>query len=144
MNDERKAISAPTRPYLTRPIFGVVVALQCVVFAAALWLVAARVAPVPNAPQAGAARPLAMATCSGGVDETPEDSPWTITLDHCDKAIDGMDVKSGFLQKWTICGGADSFAISLNPRMVTVTGDHIHCAKIKSEVVVTYLGVSRN
>jgi hypothetical protein len=144
MNDESKAVTAPTRPYLTRPIFGVFVAVQCVVFAAALWLVAARVAPVPNSPQVAAARPLAMATCSGSVGETPEDSPWTIALDHCDKAIDSIDVKSGFLQKWTICGGADSFAISLNPRMVSVTGDHIHCSSTKSEVVVTYLGVAKN
>ena len=126
--------------------FAATVVVQCVVFAAALWFVANREAPVQAtpAPQAAAARPLVMANCSGSVKETPEDSPWTIPLDHCDKAIDDMDVRSAFLQKWTICGGADSFSIASNPRAVTVTGDHMHCSRSKSEVSVTYIGVAKN
>jgi hypothetical protein len=129
--------------YLKRSTFGVIVALQCAAFAAALWFINLHASQTVGAPASASPR-LVMATCSGSVGETPEDSPWTIPLDRCDKAIDDMDVKSAFLQKWTICGGADSFAISINPRGVTVTGDHVHCSSIKSEVAVTYLGFARN
>jgi hypothetical protein len=145
VSQEDKGARAPAGAYVKRSIFGAVVALQCAAFAAALWYVG-----LHSSTQSGSAAPasasprLTMATCSGSVDETPDDSPWTITLDHCDKAIEDMEVRSAFLQKWTICGGADSFAISLNPRAVTVTGDHIHCSQIKSEVAVTYLGSAKN
>jgi hypothetical protein len=144
MSHEAKQ-DAPRRIYVAAKTFRLVVVLQCVVFAAALWFVAAHVssAQPDGAAAASSPRALVLATCSGSVDETPDDSPWTIPLDRCDKAIDGMEIKTAFLQKWTICGGADSFAISLNPRSVTVTGDHVHCSTIKSEVSVTYLGVAK-
>jgi hypothetical protein len=145
MSQEDKGARAPAGAYVKRSIFGVVVALQCTAFAAALWYVGLRGSTqTGSAPRASASPRLVMASCSGSVDKTPDDWPWTIPLDHCDKAIDDMEVKSAFLQKWTICGGADSFAISLNPRAVTVTGDHVHCSKIKSEVAVTYLGFAKN
>jgi hypothetical protein len=145
MSQADKGTGAPAGAYVKRSIFGVVVAVQCAAFAAALWHVGLRTpAQTGSAAQASASPRLAMASCSGSVDATPDNSPWTIPLDHCDKAIDDMEVKSAFLQKWTICGGADSFAISLNPRAVTVTGDHIHCSRIKSEVAVIYLGFAKN
>jgi hypothetical protein len=140
----QKDTAAPMRGYLATSTFVAVVILQCVAFAAALGFVALRqaTARAGDAP-AEIPRSLIMATCSGSVDETPEESPWTIALDRCDKAIDDIDVKSAFLQKWTICGGADSFAISLNPRVVAVTGDHTHCSSVKSEVTAIYLGVAK-
>ena len=83
---------------------------------------------------------LAMANCTGVMKESPDDDYWVIPLDKCDNAIDEIDVKSGFLSKWTICGGAKSFAISVDPRTVTVSSDHIHCSNPASEVSVTYIG----
>jgi hypothetical protein len=83
---------------------------------------------------------LAMANCTGVVKESPDADYWVIPLDKCDDAIDEIDVKSGFLSKWTICGGAKSFAISVDPRTVTVSSDHIHCSNPASEVSVTYIG----
>jgi hypothetical protein len=143
MNQNDKREAAPTRAYLSTTTFAVVIAAQCVVFAAALRFVATH-APAARTAAADPPQALIMATCSGSVDETPDESPWAIPLDRCDKTIDGMEIKSAFLQKWTICGGADSFAISSDPRRVMVTGDHIHCSKIKSEVSVTYLGFAKN
>ena len=82
---------------------------------------------------------LAMATCTGGLAETP-DTEFTIPLDQCDKAIDAIDVQSGFLSKWTICGGAKSFEIVLQPRAVKVTSDAFHCSSARSAVSVTFIG----
>ena len=81
-----------------------------------------------------------MANCTGVMKESPDDDYWVIPLDKCDNAIDEIDVKSGFLSKWTICGGAKSFAISVDPRTVTVSSDHIHCSNPASAVSVTYIG----
>ncbi|HLW91358.1 MAG TPA: hypothetical protein VKS78_08675 [Roseiarcus sp.] len=141
MTSENKGAPTP-RGVQAASILIVIIALGIAVGAAA-WLVSSPQPRAPGASAGSAARPLAMANCSGSVDETPDQSPWTIPLDHCDKTIDDIDIKAGFLQKWTICGGADSFAISLNPRAVTVTGDHIHCSNIKSEVAVTYIGFAK-
>jgi hypothetical protein len=96
-------------------------------------------APAKDAP-ASAAPSLGIASCSGEVAKSPDEDPFVIALDHCDKAIDAIDVKAGFLTKWTICGGAKSFDISLAPRQVTVTSDAINCASIPSQVSVTYVG----
>ena len=63
-----------------------------------------------------------------------------IALDHCDKSIADIDAKTGFLTKWTICGGAKSFDISVEPRAVTVTSDAVHCSTTPSQVSVTYVG----
>jgi hypothetical protein len=70
-------------------------------------------------------------------------SPWTIPLDKLEKGIDDIEIKSGFLQKWSICGGADSFTISLKPRAVTTIDDHMHSSSTKSEVTVPYLGITK-
>jgi hypothetical protein len=91
----------------------------------------------PAAPAAASA--LAVATCTGGLAETP-DTEFAIPLDHCDAAIDVMTPKAGFLSKWTICGGAKSFDVSLDPREVKVTSDAFHCSSSRSEVTVTYIG----
>jgi hypothetical protein len=83
---------------------------------------------------------LAMATCTGSLAESPDEEFWKIPLDKCDSAIDSIDVKSGFVAKWSICGGAKSFEVSLNPRAVIVSSDHIHCSSAPSEVAVTFMG----
>jgi hypothetical protein len=83
---------------------------------------------------------LAMATCSGSVAESPDEEFWPIPLNKCDSAIDKIDVKSGFITKWSICGGAKSFELSLNPRAVVVSSDHVHCSSTPSEVSVTFVG----
>jgi hypothetical protein len=145
MSQDDKGARAPAGAYVKRSIFGVVVALQCAAFAAALWYVGLGASTqTGSTAQASASPRLVMASCSGSVDKSPDDSPWMIPLDHCDKAIDDMEVKSAFLQKWTICGGANSFAISLNPRAVAITSDHFNCSRTKSEVTVTYLGFAKN
>jgi hypothetical protein len=86
---------------------------------------------------------LVMATCTGGLAETP-DLEFSIPLDKCDASIDAIDVKSGFLSKWTICDGAKSFEIVLKPRAVKVTSDALHCSSTRSEVSVTFIGSAKN
>ena len=83
---------------------------------------------------------LAMATCTGAVAESPDDPFWKIPLDKCDKSIDAIDVKAGFVSKWSICGGAKSFEVTLDPRAVIVSSDAIHCSNTPSEVSVTFIG----
>ena len=82
---------------------------------------------------------LVLATCTGALAETP-DLEFSIPLDKCDTTIDAIEVKSGFLSKWTICGGAKSFEIELWPRAVKVTSDAFHCSSSRSEVSVTFIG----
>ncbi len=94
--------------------------------------------PIPSAPPAQAS--LAMATCTGAAAESPDDPFWKIPLDKCDKTIDAMDVKAGFVSKWSICGGAKSFEVTLDPRAVIVSSDAIHCSNTPSEVSVTFIG----
>ena len=89
-----------------------------------------------------AERGLVMATCTGGLAETP-DLDFSIALDKCDATIDAIDVKSGFLSKWAICGGAKSFEIELKPRAVRVTTDALHCSNTRSEVSVTFIGTAK-
>jgi hypothetical protein len=96
-------------------------------------------APADGAP-ASAGHALGIAACTGEVAESPDHDPFVIALDKCDKAIDDIDVKAGFLTRWTICGGAKSFDISVEPRAVTVTTDAIDCSTIPSQVSVTYVG----
>ena len=98
---------------------------------------AMRANPPAAAPAAGPA--LGVATCTGGLAETP-DLEFVIPLDHCDATIDAIEPKAGFLSKWTICGGAKSFDVSVNPRAVKVTSDAFHCSSQRSEVTVTYIG----
>jgi hypothetical protein len=144
MSNLRKEAPARTPSYVSTRAFAAVIAAEGAIFAVVLWLLIAHQPSTVSESTSTGAPMLKMATCAGHVDETPEDSPWTIPLDQCDPSIEGMEIASGFLQKWTICGGADSFAISLKPRAVTVTGDHIHCSNTKSEVTVTYLGIVKN
>ncbi len=94
--------------------------------------------PVPSAPPAEPS--LAMAACTGAVAESPDDPFWKIPLDRCDKAIDAIDVKAGFVSKWSICGGAKSFEVTLDPRAVIVSSDAVHCSTTPSEVSVTFIG----
>ena len=85
--------------------------------------------PAPQVPSAPPAEPsLAMAACTGEVAESPDDPFWKIPLDKCDKAIDAIDVKAGFVTKWSICGGAKSFEVTLDPRAVIVSSDAVHCS----------------
>jgi hypothetical protein len=86
---------------------------------------------------------LAMATCTGSVAESPDDEFWKIPLDKCDKAIDAIDVKTGFVTKWSVCGGAKSFEVSLEPRAVIVSSDHVHCSETPSEASVTFVGLKK-
>jgi hypothetical protein len=97
--------------------------------------------PIPSAPPAQAS--LAMATCTGAVAESPDDPFWKISLDKCDKSIDAIDVKAGFVSKWSICGGAKSFEVTLDPRAVIVSSDAIHCSNTPSEVSVTFIGAPK-
>jgi hypothetical protein len=85
-------------------------------------------------------RPLRIAVCTGSLDSTTDQGPWVIPLADCDKATDEIEIKSAFLSKWNICGGADSFQISLKPRSVTVTGTAFNRSWRKSEVTVAYIG----
>jgi hypothetical protein len=94
--------------------------------------------PVPSAPPAQIS--LAMATCTAAIAESPDEPYWKIPLDKCDKSIDSIDVKAGFVSKWTICGGAKSFEVTLEPRAVIVSSDAIHCSNTPSEVSVTFIG----
>jgi len=81
-----------------------------------------------------------MAACKGTVADSPDEAFWKIPLDLCDKAIDSIDVKSGFVTQWSICGGAKSFEVALNPRAVIVSSDAIHCSSTPSQVGVTFVG----
>jgi hypothetical protein len=81
-----------------------------------------------------------MATCTGAAAESPDDPFWKIPLDKCDKTIDAVDVKAGFVSKWSICGGAKSFEVTLDPRAVIVSSDATHCSNTPSEVSVTFIG----
>jgi hypothetical protein len=94
--------------------------------------------PVPTAPPAEPS--LAMAACTGAVAESPDDPFWKIPLNTCDKSIDAIDVKAGFVSKWSICGGAKSFEVTLDPRAVIVSSDAVHCSNTPSEVSVTFIG----
>jgi hypothetical protein len=114
------------------------VALGTAVAALAVALYAAFV-PRP-APAPPAQTSLAMATCTGAVAESPDDPFWKIALDKCDKTIDAIDVKAGLVSKWSICGGAKSFEVALDPRAVIVSSDAIHCSNTPSEVSVTFIG----
>jgi hypothetical protein len=115
-------------------------ALAVALFAAFAARPSLMASPPPSAPGAQPTAPLAMATCTGAVAESPDDEFWKIPLDQCDKAIDAIDVKSGFVRKWTICGGAKSFEVTLNPRAVVVSSDHVHCSSTPSEASVTFVG----
>jgi hypothetical protein len=114
------------------------VALGTAVAALAVALYAAFVPRPAPAPPAQAS--LAMATCTGAVAESPDDPFWKIPLDKCDKSIDSIDVKAGFVSKWSICGGAKSFEVAPDPRVVIVSSDAIHCSNTPSEVSVTFIG----
>jgi hypothetical protein len=94
--------------------------------------------PVPGATSAQVS--LVMATCTGAAAESPDDPFWKIPLDKCDKTIDAVDVKAGFVSKWSICGGAKSFEVTLDPRAVIVSSDATHCSNTPSEVSVTFIG----
>ncbi len=96
------------------------------------------VSPAPSAPPAEPS--LAMAACTGAVAESPDDPIWKIPLDRCDKAIDAINVRAGFVSKWSICGGAKSFEVALDPRAVIVCSDAVHCSTTPSEVSVTFVG----
>lgn len=128
------------------PLTLAAIVLAAVALALSLWISVGRNAPTeairPAAPVDGG-KPLRMAACTGRLDSTPGDDPWVIPLTDCDAALDDIDVKAGVLSKLTVCGGADSFSISLAPRTVTVTGSHYHCSSSKSEAVVIYLGTSK-
>jgi hypothetical protein len=121
------------------------VALGTAVAALAIALYAAFASrPAPAAPAVPSPPPvhvsLAMATCTGAVAESPDDPFWKIALDKCDKSIDAIDVKAGFVSKWSICGGAKSFEVTLDPRAVIVSSDAVHCSNTPSEVSVTFIG----
>jgi hypothetical protein len=122
--------------------FRIAAAAAAVALLAALMAATLLRQPAPTAagPSAVKGASLALANCTGVVKESPDADYWVIPLDKCDNAIDEIDVKSGFLSKWTICGGAKSFAISVDPRTVTVSSDHIHCSNPASAVSVTYIG----
>ena len=115
-----------------------VAALAFALYAAFISRPAPAPPPIPSAPPAQAS--LAMATCTGAVAESPDDPFWKIPLDKCDKSIDAIDVKAGFVSKWSICGGAKSFEVALDPRAVIVSSDSIHCSNTPSEVSVTFIG----
>jgi hypothetical protein len=134
----------PNAPaYVTWPALAVVLVVAVVAATACLWWVRAAGTPT-TAGRAPAQSPqLQLATCTGSIDTTTEADFWVIPLTNCDKGIDALDLRSGFLSRWTICGGSDSFQVSLNPRTVTVTGEHFSCSRQKSEVTVTYLGYSK-
>ncbi len=111
-------------------------ALAVALFAATAPRTAAALGGSPAQGLAG----LAMASCTGAVAESPDDEFWKIPLDRCDKAIDDIDVKSGFVTEWTVCGGAKSFEVSLEPRAVIVSSDHFHCSNTPSAASVTFVG----
>jgi hypothetical protein len=115
-----------------------VAALAVALYAAFVPRPAPSTPPVPSAPPAQVS--LVMATCTGAAAESPDDPFWKIPLDKCDKTIDAIDVRAGFVSKWTICGGAKSFEVTLDPRTVIVSSDAIHCSNTPSEVSVTFIG----
>jgi hypothetical protein len=115
-----------------------IAALAVALYAAFISRPAPAAPPVPGATSAQAS--IVMATCTGAVAESPDDPFWKIPLDKCDKSIDSIDVKAGFVSKWTICGGAKSFEVTLEPRAVIVSSDAIHCSNTPSEVSVTFIG----
>jgi len=131
VTDETARISRPSL---------IAIAIGAAIVGALAGVTAMRAFP-PAAPPAASppAAALGVATCTGGLAETP-DVEFTIPLDHCDAAIDAIAPKAGFLSKWTICGGAKSFDVSVEPREVRVTSDAFHCSSQRSEVVVTYVG----
>jgi len=151
MSESGKSETPAASPYVTKAMLAVVVGLQILIIAGlagAFWLWSngggiARSAgerTILHAADAFDQRPLRIAVCTGSLDSTRDQGPWVIPLADCDKAIDEIDIKSAFLSKWNICGGADSFQISLKPRTVTVTGTAFNCSWQKSEVTVAYLG----
>jgi hypothetical protein len=131
--DERQSLSSVQKgPPARRAFAGAALPIASAALAISLFaLFAGRTHPAPA---------LAMATCSGSVAESPDEEFWQIPLNKCDSAIDTIEVKSGFITKWSICGGAKSFELSLNPRAVVVSSDHIHCSRTPSEVSVTFVG----
>ena len=135
-------VARPDASVNRAPAIGIVaLATAGAALAAALFAaISSRPAPAPGPAARPAQASLAMATCTGAVAESPDDPFWKIKLDRCDKAIDAIDVASGFVTKWSICGGAKSFEVSLNPRAVIVSSDAIHCSNTPTEVSVTYIG----
>ena len=121
-----------------------VVALGTAVAALAIALYAAFASrPAPAAPPVPSRRRPSFprhGDLHGAVAESPDDPFWKIPLDKCDKAIDAIDVKAGFVSKWSICGGAKSFEVTLDPRAVIVSSDAVHCSNTPSEVSVTFIG----
>ncbi len=153
MSETGNSEAPATGPYVTKATLAVIVGLQILVIgglAGAFWLWLngggfARSSGEPataRTAEASDQKPLRIAVCAGSLDSTTDQSPWVIPLADCDKAIDEIEIKSAFLSKWNICGGSDSFQISLKPRTVTVTGTHFNCSRQKSEVTVVYLGYS--
>ena len=134
--DERQnASGVQSGPSARRASVGAALPIAGTALAISLYaLLAGRSHPATGGPT------LAMATCSGSVAESPDDLFWPIPLDKCDGAIEKIEVKSGFVTKWSICGGAKSFALSLDPRAVIVSSDHVHCSRTPSEVSVTFVG----
>ena len=131
--------------YVKKSLLAAVVVIQAFVLAViggGLWAWSNHAgAAVPAAQAGGAAqKSLQMATCTGRLGSTPDSYPFVIPLTSCDKAIDGLDVKAGFLSDLRVCGGADSFKISLNPRAVSVTSTAFNCSSSKTEATVTYIG----
>jgi hypothetical protein len=138
--DERRSASrVQTGPAARRAFSGA--ALPIAGAALAISLFALLTGRTHTSPQPGPA--LAMAACSGSVAESPDEEFWRIPLTKCDGAIDKIDVKSGFVTKWSICGGAKSFEVSLDPRAVVVSSDHVHCSRTPSEVSVMFVGSSK-
>jgi peptidoglycan/LPS O-acetylase OafA/YrhL len=135
-------MSAPPEPAASRSPAIAYAALAIAVAALAVALYAAIAPrPAPLVPSAPPAKPsLAMAACTGAVAESPDDPFWKIPLDRCDKAIDAIDVKAGFVSKWSVCGGAKTFEVTLDPRAVIVSSDAVHCSTTPSEVGVTFIG----
>jgi hypothetical protein len=98
----------------TIAVAGLAIAAVALTLALRATSVARSSAPTPRG-SAAAVAGFVMATCSGSVAESPDEEFWKVPLDKCDSAIDAIDVKSGFVTKWSICGGAKSFEVSLNP-----------------------------
>jgi hypothetical protein len=134
-DDRQGASSARGGPAARRASAGVALPIASAALAISLFaLLAGRTHPATGGPA------LAMATCSGSVAESPDEEFWPIPLNKCDSAIDKIEAKSGFVTKWSICGGAKSFELSLKPRAVIVSSDHVHCSRTPSEVSVTFVG----
>ncbi len=84
--------SARSRTLAVAALGTAAAALAVALFAATAPRSAATLGGLPAQALAG----LAMASCTGAVAELPDDEFWKIPLDRCDKAIDDIDVKSGF------------------------------------------------